>query len=90
MSNNISFDLLKTIKNGSKYLVQEYQNPFPDIELTDDQYLIVPNMALIYRESIAKLLSVCYLHEVFELGSCYKGHYYEPFAIWHISKEPTL
>ena len=89
MNNVNRFDLLEIVKNGVKYLISEFNDPFKDLPNIDDHFLIVPNMALIHSDSITKLFERYYLHEIVGLGSCYKGHCEEPFAFWHISKRPT-
>lgn len=85
------FDLLQIVKNGGHYLVPEWQDPFANMikEDDDEYYLIVPNIALLFDDCISKLFESYYLLELIDLGSCYIGHYDEPYCLWHISKRKT-
>lgn len=93
-ANTDRFDLLDFLNNGgqylisSKYLTSDETDPFiPLLEKNKEEYyIIVPNHSLLFRSGIEKLFSTYYLHEMFDLGSCFKGHYGEPFSFWHISK----
>ena len=91
--------LLDIIKNGGSNRIFEEHNKLNLIYNPFNEYisqlgmpsffLIVPGIALILKSEIKKFLKSFYLHEIFELGNCYLGHYEEPYFLWFVSKEPA-
>lgn len=86
------FSILDMIKaGGDNRILDKYNNPFNPLSSCDAHSLclILPAMALINVSEIKKMLGNFYIHEIFELGTCYLGHNEEPYFFWFISKDPV-
>ena len=86
----IKMDIFSYINNGADYIV--WENTFVSfdkyINKGEKEYiLLVPNSRLMERESIARLFSEYYIHELFDLSNCYMGTANARYVLWHIKKD---
>ena len=88
--------ILEILKEGGDNHIFEickddFINPFSFLFQQDKKslYILVPTTGLVHSQEIEQLLKEYYIHEIFDLGNCYLGHYGESFALWYISKTPT-